>query len=394
MKKLAWLSFGFLLCAVCCVLCAGAVSAEVPKLIRYQGQATDTQGVPLEGNYRMTFRLYDAATAGTILWEEIQDPVSLSKGYFSTLLGQVTSLGALDWSQPRWFGVQVNGEAELAPRQQITSVPLAIRADTAERMGPIAVVGPNVGIGTTAPASQRGFGPADRIVHIKGASASGIRMDGPNGASTEIYSGGNGELYVDVYGASTAANNAILFQTEDANGATTPSERMRITSAGNVGIGVSNPANILTIQQGSATDPIADAWTTYACDRKHKDLLRTNPTGYLARIKEMSVYEWRRKVKVSDEEALAAVGKQRPSPAELDAKKQELATVKATLPKYTAKRLGPAIDDANVPPEILVLDPDGTPAGIDLLAYVGYLHAALREAALKIDELEARLNTR
>ena len=43
--------------------------AEVPSLVRYQGQAVDTNGVPLEGPYTLKFRLYNAETAGTIVWE-------------------------------------------------------------------------------------------------------------------------------------------------------------------------------------------------------------------------------------------------------------------------------------------------------------------------------------
>lgn len=106
--------------------------AEVPSLIRYQGQAVDTNGVPLEGPYTLKFRLYSAVTGGTIVWEETQPNVPLAKGNFSVLLGSVTALNTMDWAQPCWLSVQVNGEPELAPRQQITSVPLALRAKTAE----------------------------------------------------------------------------------------------------------------------------------------------------------------------------------------------------------------------------------------------------------------------
>lgn len=109
-----------------------ATLAQVPHLVRYQGQAVDHNGVPLEGPYTLTFRLYDAATGGAELWEEPQSNVALSNGYFSVLLGQVTSLDAMDWSQPRWLSIQVNTDPELAPRQQITSVPLAVRAEIAE----------------------------------------------------------------------------------------------------------------------------------------------------------------------------------------------------------------------------------------------------------------------
>src|SRR3989338_2844398 len=123
-----------LLSAYCLVLTAPVVSAEVPSLIRYQGQAVDTNGVPLEGPYTLKFRLYNAETAGTIVWEETQTNVPLSKGHFSVLLGSGTALTEVDWAQPCWLSVQVNGEPELAPRQRITSVPLALRAKTAEEI--------------------------------------------------------------------------------------------------------------------------------------------------------------------------------------------------------------------------------------------------------------------
>ncbi len=109
-----------------------AAEAQVPHLIRYQGQAVDSKGVPLEGPYMLIFRLYDAETGGTKLWEETQANVPLKNGYFSVLLGQVTPMTSMDWSKPCWLSVQVNTQPELAPRQQITSVPLAMRAETAE----------------------------------------------------------------------------------------------------------------------------------------------------------------------------------------------------------------------------------------------------------------------
>ena len=170
--------------------------------------------------------------------------------------------------------------------------------------------------------------------------------------------------------------------------------RIAVDSNGNVGIGTSNPNTIFAVQQSSPTDPIADSWTIYACDRRHKDLLRTvPPSGYLNRLKAVELYEWRRKPEASDEEAKEALQKEQPTATELDAKRRELVMTKAQLPKFTAKRIGMAIDDTNVPAEILALNADGTKAGIDLLAYVGYLHAALKEMALKLDELDSRLGS-
>ncbi len=114
------------------VLMGGStVQAAVPHLVRYQGQAVDSQGVPLQGPYTLTFRLYDAETGGTIVWQEVQADVPLNNGHFSVLLGQVTALN-VDWSQPVWLTTQMGADPELLPRQRITSVPLAIRAERAE----------------------------------------------------------------------------------------------------------------------------------------------------------------------------------------------------------------------------------------------------------------------
>lgn len=120
------------LLAVCCMLSA-QVHAAVPHLVRYQGQASDANGVPLEGPYTLTFRLYNAETLGTVVWQETQSNVSLTKGNFSVLLGQVTPLN-VDWATPLWLSIQVGTGSELSPRQRITSVPLAIRAETAESL--------------------------------------------------------------------------------------------------------------------------------------------------------------------------------------------------------------------------------------------------------------------
>lgn len=118
-----WLTYGI---ATLTMPLAG--SAAVPQLIRYQGQAMDSQGVPLEGPYNLTFRLYDAATGGNQVWMEPHQNVPLMSGHFSVLLGQLTTF-QVDWTQLLWLSTQINSEPELLPRQQITSVPLALVAE-------------------------------------------------------------------------------------------------------------------------------------------------------------------------------------------------------------------------------------------------------------------------
>ncbi|HSH00002.1 MAG TPA: tail fiber domain-containing protein, partial [candidate division Zixibacteria bacterium] len=50
-------------------------------------------------------------------------------------------------------------------------------------------------------------------------------------------------------------------------------DAMTIDSLGYVGIGTTNPANILAVAQSSATDPIADAWTVYSSRRWKHDIV-------------------------------------------------------------------------------------------------------------------------
>jgi hypothetical protein len=107
--------------------------AQVPQLIRYQGTLTDSNGSPLTGTYSMTFRFYDAATAGTKVWEEIQTGIPITNGAFSVLLGQVTPL-SLTFTSDCWLAVCVSGGAELSPRSRVASVPNAYMAASADKI--------------------------------------------------------------------------------------------------------------------------------------------------------------------------------------------------------------------------------------------------------------------
>jgi len=71
-----------------------------PEQMTYQGFLADSNGVGLAPtnplNYDAVFRIYDASTAGTLLWSETQI-ITVDKGVFSVLLGQ----GAQNGSEPR-----------------------------------------------------------------------------------------------------------------------------------------------------------------------------------------------------------------------------------------------------------------------------------------------------
>lgn len=117
--------------------------AAVPHLINYQGRLTDTNGAPLNGSYSLTFRIYDAETAGNMLWEETQSGVVVQKGIFNILLGSVTNLG-LAFDKPYWLEIKVGSEV-MSPRQRITSAGYAIKAEQANN----ATTLNNVSVSTT-----------------------------------------------------------------------------------------------------------------------------------------------------------------------------------------------------------------------------------------------------
>ncbi|MBF0522506.1 MAG: hypothetical protein HQL24_05550 [Candidatus Omnitrophica bacterium] len=119
----------FILSLLLLIMCA-PVLASVPHLINYQGRLTDTSGAPLTGSYSITFRLYDALTAGNLLWEEVQTGVVVDKGLFSTLLGSTTALN-LVFDAPYFLEIKVGTEV-MSPRQRITSAGYAIRAESVD----------------------------------------------------------------------------------------------------------------------------------------------------------------------------------------------------------------------------------------------------------------------
>jgi len=116
-----------LLALVCTLSFAPYVLAEVPHLINYQGRLTDTGGVPLNGSYNLTFRIYDAETAGNLLWEETQTGIVINKGIFAVLLGSVANLN-LAFDKPYFLEIKVGNEV-MSPRQRMASGAYALRAE-------------------------------------------------------------------------------------------------------------------------------------------------------------------------------------------------------------------------------------------------------------------------
>ena len=103
------------------------VSAAAPDQMRFQGYLTDEAGTPLNGSYPMAFSLYDKAAMGNLVWTE-NAGVEVTQGFFSAVLGGTNPLDANVFTgSDLWLGVKVGTDAEMTPRQQVSSVPYSER---------------------------------------------------------------------------------------------------------------------------------------------------------------------------------------------------------------------------------------------------------------------------
>ena len=106
------------------LVAATIVSAAVPNKVSIQGRLTNSAGsaVP-DGNYVITFSLWDDPVAGSMLASEIQN-VSVSGGLFSVNLeydGEKFASGSV-----RYLQYQIQGDPPITPRVLVTATPYAL----------------------------------------------------------------------------------------------------------------------------------------------------------------------------------------------------------------------------------------------------------------------------
>lgn len=203
-----------------CVFSAGIQPAEavqgIPYRINFQGRLADSSGNVLpDGYYNIKFRIWDALTSGTNLWQEDRimtgsdNRVQVTNGLFSVQLGSLTALNpsVFNSSSQRYLEIELpstatatcatNGcasftEGAFTPRQPLAASPYAYNSDTLDGID-------SAGFAQLSPGSQQtGF------INISGNLTSGGSLQGTSATLT-----GTGGLTL---GAATSATGKIVFQ--------------------------------------------------------------------------------------------------------------------------------------------------------------------------------------
>jgi len=157
---------------------ATAVLAQsVPALINFQSQVLNPDGTPLAtGDYEITFRIFDAAEGGTLIWgPQVLDglggaghgpKIPVVQGYFNVMLGPVDTAarpltGAFQ-SAARFLEIQIGANTPISPRQQMLSAPYALSAAAAANVlaGGVSTVALADGAVTTAKLGDGGVNGA------------------------------------------------------------------------------------------------------------------------------------------------------------------------------------------------------------------------------------------
>ena len=177
--------------------------AEIPQLITYQGKVTDSGGIPVaDGDYSMTFTIYDAETSGTSLWSSGSITVTVSGGVFSVLLGDTGQPTLnLDFDSDYWLEIDIAGDVQ-SPRTRLGSVAYAYMASGL-------VPGTEVTWTSNYPTikgTNYGGGAG-----LRGDSDQGIGVRGESGAT-------NGKGVYGVANAATGGNYGVYGESGSTNG--------------------------------------------------------------------------------------------------------------------------------------------------------------------------------
>jgi hypothetical protein len=157
------------------IFASGAVWAQVPLRISYQGYLTTATGQQVNSPTTLTLRLYAASTGGAPVWQETHENVPVANGVFTVMLGSLNPLSVTIFDTARYLSVQAGSDAEMTPRQALGSAPFAIQAQQANQLAAGATVQGSQVTGSLSSATVPGSQVSGELT---GATIDGAQVTG------------------------------------------------------------------------------------------------------------------------------------------------------------------------------------------------------------------------
>jgi hypothetical protein len=190
------------------------LSTEVP----IQGRLTNGVGVPLDGKFDFTFRLYDSETDGYKWCESTAQDVDVVNGLFNITI----DCSATDYTRGQlYLGVEVENDGEMSPRTPIYPVPYA------NTLRPGARIRSGNSFGLLVE-SNNGYTTGAAIRAVNSSDVAGTAIDAyssSNGATIDVTNSGNGPLISGFYYPSNMketafqiSNSGDFYQENSSNG--------------------------------------------------------------------------------------------------------------------------------------------------------------------------------
>ncbi|HHL72185.1 MAG TPA: hypothetical protein ENJ29_06720 [Bacteroidetes bacterium] len=206
-------------------LSAGIMQAQIPQTVSYQGVLVTASGAAVaDGNYTVTFALYDTPEGGRMLWQETHDRVAVTGGLFSVVLGSRRQLKAA-FDRPYFLGISVNNGEEMRPRIELTASAYSLNARS---VADSAVAGKSIAAGSVV----RSLNGLTEDVRLQAGDNISLAVEGR-------------DVIISAQNQGSQSRNTL----DAADG--TPAAAVLVDAAGNVGINTTTPATRLHVAGGT-----------------------------------------------------------------------------------------------------------------------------------------------